>query len=147
MAHPQADPHQIDGAPDPEVGGTGRIDDKYRFRLDARLYHTDRPRPCDRDPELFFNPRATRRAIAQCRTCHFLGRCGYNAAIIGTTHGIWGGIMLPGNYPRKLARSYDALLRQFEQRRPVELPGETPSGETPSPAAPSTRPGSRPRVA
>ena len=142
MSHHPADPRDIDASPAPEVNAIGRIDDKYRFRLDARLYHTDRPRPCDRDPELFFNPRTTRRAVAECRDCHFLGRCGYNAAVIGSTHGIWGGVMLPGNYPSKLAHVYEKLMRQFEERRPVELPNETDL-----PAAPLTQPGSRRRAA
>ena len=144
MSH-QDDPEEsrlTDHVQDPETGGMGRIDEKYRFRLPARLYHSDRPRPCDRDPELFFNPRTTRRAIARCQDCHFLGRCGYNAVVIGTTHGVWGGVMLPGNYPNKLRRTYERLLNQFEQRRVIELPNQTHSR-----AAPSTRPGVRRRAA
>ncbi|MBV9089126.1 MAG: WhiB family transcriptional regulator [Mycobacteriaceae bacterium] len=110
---------------DETVTAAGRLETKFRFRLEGRIYQTDRPRPCERDPELFFNPETRRRAIAQCRACHFVGRCGYNAAVIGSTHGVWGGMMLPGNYPKKLAACYEALMRQFEERRAIELPHQT----------------------
>jgi hypothetical protein len=90
------------------------------------MYQTDRPRLSDRDPELFFNPEA-RRTASQCRTCHFVGRCDHNAAAIGFTHGV-SGVMLPGSYPRKPAACYEALMRQLEERRAIELPHETVAG-------------------
>ena len=117
---PSSQPHD-DGDNESPVG---RLEAMFRFRLEGRIYQSDQSRPCDRNPDLFFNPETRRKAIAQCRGCHFLGRCGYNAAVIGSTHGVWGGMMLPGNYPRKLEACYDALLRQFEQRRRIELPHE-----------------------
>src|SRR5271166_5150156 len=96
----------------------------------VRLFYTDQPTPCADDPELFFNARAHRRVIAQCQTCPFRGRCGYNAVAVGATHGIWGGIMLPGDYPHKLAPIYTQLREQFNQRRPAEL-GHTPTTPLP----------------
>jgi WhiB family transcriptional regulator, redox-sensing transcriptional regulator len=91
------------------------------MRAKVRLYYTEQPNPCADDPELFFDARAHRRAIAQCRTCPFRGRCGYNAVALGATHGVWGGIMLPGDYPHKLAPIYIQLREQFSQRRDQEL--------------------------
>jgi WhiB family transcriptional regulator, redox-sensing transcriptional regulator len=91
------------------------------MRAKVRLYYTEQPTPCADDPELFFDARAHRRAIAQCRTCPFRGRCGYNAVAVGATHGVWGGIMLPGDYPHKLAPIYSQLREQFSQRRDQEL--------------------------
>jgi WhiB family transcriptional regulator, redox-sensing transcriptional regulator len=94
------------------------------MRAKVRLYYTELPTPCADEPELFFDARAYRRAIAQCRTCPFRGRCGYNAVSVGATHGVWGGIMLPGDYPHKLAPIYTQLREQFNQRRDQEL-GDT----------------------
>jgi len=91
------------------------------MRPKVRLYYTDQPTRCADDPELFFDARAHRRAIAICQTCPFRGRCGYNAVAVGATHGIWGGIMLPGDYPHKLAPIYAQLREQFNQRRDQEL--------------------------
>jgi WhiB family transcriptional regulator, redox-sensing transcriptional regulator len=91
------------------------------MRAKVRLYYTEQPTPCADDPELFFDARAHRRAIAQCGTCPFRGRCGYNAVAVGATHGVWGGIMLPGDYPHKLAAIYTQLREQFSQRRAQEL--------------------------
>jgi WhiB family redox-sensing transcriptional regulator len=91
----------------------------------VRLFYTEEATPCADDPELFFNAGAHRRAIARCRTCPFRGRCSYNAVAVGATHGIWGGIMLPGDYPSKLAPIYAALCQQFNQRRGQEL-GDAP---------------------
>ncbi len=96
----------------------------------VRLFYTDQPTPCAANPDLFFNPHAQRRAITQCNGCPFRGRCGYNAVAVGATHGIWGGIMLPGDYPHKLAPIYAQLREQFDQRRPAEL-GHTPTTPLP----------------
>jgi hypothetical protein len=83
-------------------------------RAKVRLFYTDQPTPCADDPELFFNARAHRLAIVQCRTCPFRGRCGYNAVAVGATHGIWGGIMFPGDYPSKLAPIYARASRAIQ---------------------------------
>jgi WhiB family redox-sensing transcriptional regulator len=96
----------------------------------VRLFYTDQPTPCAANPDLFFNPHAQRRAITQCNACPFRGRCSYNAVAVGATHGIWGGIVLPGNYPHKLAPIYAQLREQFDQRRPAEL-GHTPTTPLP----------------
>lgn len=87
----------------------------------VRLFYTDQPTPCVDDPEAFFNASAHRRAAAQCGTCPFRGRCGYNAVAVGATHGVWGGMILPGNYPSKLAPIYAQLREQFNQRSRREL--------------------------
>jgi WhiB family transcriptional regulator, redox-sensing transcriptional regulator len=91
----------------------------------VRLFYTEEDTPCADDPELFFNAHTRGRAIARCRTCPFRGRCSYNAVAVGATHGIWGGIMLPGDYPSKLAPVYAHLREQFNQRRGQEL-GDAP---------------------
>jgi WhiB family redox-sensing transcriptional regulator len=96
----------------------------------VRLFYAEETTPCADDPELFFNARAHRHAIAQCRTCPFRGRCSYNAVAVGATHGIWGGIMLPGDFPTKLAPIYAALCEQFNQRRGQEL-GDAPMAPMP----------------
>lgn len=108
------------------------------MRAKVRLFVTDQPTPCADDPELFFNPRAQRRAAALCQTCPFLGRCGYNAVTVGATHGIWGGIMLPGDYPAKLAPIYTHLVDQFQQRRHAEI--STMTTDLPPGHAPRRRP-------
>jgi hypothetical protein len=36
---------------------------------------------------------------------------------MGATHGIWGGVILPGDYPRQLKAVYARLAAQFERRR------------------------------
>lgn len=66
-------------------------------------------------------PHAQHRAAALCQTCSFRGRCGYNAIAVGATHGTWGGITLPGDYPAKLAPIYTHLAEQFQQRRRAEI--------------------------
>nr|WP_068873873.1 WhiB family transcriptional regulator [Mycobacterium marinum] len=91
------------------------------MRAQVRLFHTNEDLPCRQDPELFFDPPKRRRAIAQCEDCPFRGRCGYNAVVTGATHGIWGGVSLPGDYPRELKPLYGFLAAQFEQRRHHEL--------------------------
>ncbi|MBY0441359.1 MAG: WhiB family transcriptional regulator [Mycobacteriaceae bacterium] len=97
----------------------------------GRLFHTDHDLPCSKDPELFFNPHQKRRAIAQCAHCPFRGRCGYNAVATGATHGIWGGVILPGDYPKQLRLIYARLAKQFEQRRHIEL-GHAPTAPLPA---------------
>jgi len=101
----------------------------------GRLFQTDKPVPCAADPDTFFNPRTQRRAAAQCAACPFRGRCGYNGVAVGATHGIWGGLIFPGDHPAKLAPIYARLREQFNQRRRAEL-GYDPT--TPPPAADAT---------
>lgn len=93
----------------------------FQMRADVRLFQTNQPLACQDDPELFFNPRAKHRAIKRCTECPFRGRCGYNAVATGATHGIWGGVILPGDYPQELKPIYARLAAQFEQRRKAEL--------------------------
>jgi WhiB family transcriptional regulator, redox-sensing transcriptional regulator len=87
----------------------------------GRLFQTDEPLPCATDPDAFFNSRTQRRAVTQCSACSFRGRCGYNAITSGATHGIWGGVIFPGNYPAKLSSIYNRLSEQFDQRSQAEL--------------------------
>jgi WhiB family redox-sensing transcriptional regulator len=89
----------------------------------GRLFQTNEPVPCSADPDKFFDPRTQRRAVGRCDACQFRGRCGYNAVVTGATHGIWGGIIFPGDYPAKLAPIYARLLEQFNQRRDQEFGG------------------------
>lgn len=103
----------------------------------GRLFHTNQDLPCSKNPDLFFDPHQKRRAIAQCAHCPFRGRCGYNAVATGATHGIWGGIILPGDYPKQLRRVYAQLAAQFEQRRSAEL-GKAPAAPLPTFATYST---------
>lgn len=92
-----------------------------QLRADVRLFHTSLDLACRQDPELFFDARRRHRAIKQCAECPFRGRCGYNAVAAGATHGVWGGVILPGDYPQELRPVYAFLAAQFEQRRHVEL--------------------------
>ena len=62
-------------------------------------FQTSQDLACQEDPELFFNPRNSHRAIKRCAECPFRGRCGYNAVATGATHGVWGGVILPGDSP------------------------------------------------
>ncbi len=98
----------------------------------VRLFVPDEPTPCQQytpqteGPDDWFADQgdlARMHAIARCRTCPFMGRCGFNAVACGATDGVWGGVQLPGTGPRKapLHRAYDRLIAQFEQRRRVEL--------------------------
>ncbi len=86
------------------------------------------PTPCRtpivgaRDP-WFSQFRDRRNAAAACLDCPFLGRCGFNAVVLAATHGVWGGVSLPGTAPAELAAAYTTLLRQYEQRRGIELAG------------------------
>ena len=93
----------------------------FQMRAQVRLFHTSSDLACFEDPDLFFDPRQKRRAIAQCADCPFRGRCSYNAVAVGATHGIWGGVILPGDYPALLKPIYARLAEQFEQRRIAEL--------------------------
>lgn len=92
----------------------------------VRLFHsTDLVLPCHGRREMFFNPRYFGRARRLCAGCPFLGRCGYNAVATGATHGVWGGMVLPGQFPARLAPIYARLVEQFEQRRVAEV-GDVP---------------------
>jgi WhiB family redox-sensing transcriptional regulator len=102
----------------------------FHMRAEVRLFHTKRHLACHEDPDLFFNARKRRQAISKCDDCPFRGRCGYNAVAMGATHGIWGGVILPGDYPRQLKPVYARLADQFEQRRRVEL-GDSPVAPLP----------------
>ena len=93
----------------------------FRLRADVRLFNTSQDLACQEDPELFFNARRRHRAIKRCAECPFRGRCGYNAVATGATHGVWGGVILPGHYPQELKPLYAFLAAQFEQRRQAEI--------------------------
>lgn len=101
--------------------GSARPSESSRLRTEVRLFHTEQDLPCREDPELFFNPNRKARAISRCKECPFRGRCGYNAVATGATHGIWGGVILPGLYPPQLRIIYARLSEQFEQRRHSEI--------------------------
>jgi WhiB family redox-sensing transcriptional regulator len=94
-----------------------------------RLYRTDEPTPCSDSAtrrDLWFSQFKDRiHAVRACQACPFIGRCGYNAVTVRATHGVWGGITLPGDYPERLEPLYLQLLQQFEQRRTAELGGLT----------------------
>jgi WhiB family redox-sensing transcriptional regulator len=102
----------------------------FRLRADVRLFHTDQHLACRQDPELFFDARRRHRAIKRCAECPFRGRCGYNAVATGATHGVWGGVILPGDYPQELKPLYAILTAQFEQRRRGEI-GDVPVAPLP----------------
>ena len=104
----------------------------FQMRADVRLFHTNRQLACHEDPELFFNPRKWRTAVKKCADCPFRGRCGYNAVAMGATHGVWGGVILPGDYPQQLRAVYARLAAQFEERRRAEL-GDVPVAPLPDP--------------
>lgn len=93
----------------------------FEMRAKVRLFHTEQPVPCREDPELFFDPHQKNRAIRRCADCPFLARCGFNAVALGATHGVWGGMILPGAYPPQLQRVYARLAGQFEQLGRGEL--------------------------
>jgi WhiB family transcriptional regulator, redox-sensing transcriptional regulator len=96
-----------------------------RHRAPDRLYRTDEPTPCSDSlghGDLWFSPFKDRiHAVRACQSCPFIGRCGYNAVAVRATHGVWGGITLPGGSPERLEPIYRQLLQQFEQRRSFEL--------------------------
>lgn len=122
-----------------------RPESSFQTRRDVRVFATTYEVACRQDPELFFEPRKRRRAINLCAQCPFRGRCGYNAVVTGATHGIWGGIMLPGHFPDALKPLYAALAKQFEQRRLIEVgdipvappspPSDNLNDDTPAPRA------------
>lgn len=111
----------INLAPTADTRANARPFASFQMRADVRLFQTSEHVACQDDPELFFDPRAKHRAIKRCAECPFIGRCGYNAVATGATHGIWGGIMLPGAQPKELKPVYARLAAQFEQRRQAEL--------------------------
>jgi WhiB family transcriptional regulator, redox-sensing transcriptional regulator len=113
------------------------------FALEGRLFHTEAAVPCRvLDSELWFSPfRDRERAAKHCMGCPFLGRCGYNAVVSRATHGVWGGQVLPGDFPGLLDPIYQRLLAQFEARRDVEL------GDLPAPALPGAERRRRRRAA
>ncbi|OBG71221.1 MULTISPECIES: WhiB family transcriptional regulator [unclassified Mycobacterium] len=120
-------------APDPSSDSRHRVARpfaSFQMRADVRLFQTSRDVACRQDPELFFDARRRRRAIQQCAECPFRGRCSYNAVATGATHGVWGGVMLPGDYPQELTPLYTELARLFEQRRHVEI-GDVPVAPLP----------------
>jgi WhiB family redox-sensing transcriptional regulator len=100
---------------------TPRPSDSSRLRAQVRLFHTEQDLACREDPDLFFNPNRKSRAVARCAQCPFRGRCSYNAVASGATHGIWGGMSLPGQYPTQLALVYARLAEQFEACRSGEI--------------------------
>lgn len=92
----------------------------------VRVFHsTEVQLPCRERAELFFNPHTYAKAQRWCASCPFLGRCGYNAVATRATHGVWGGMVLPGHYPSRLEPIYARLAAQFERRRACEI-GDAP---------------------
>lgn len=118
----------------PDAAATARPFASFQMRAEVRLFHTNRELACREDPDLFFDPRRKHAAVTACVECPFRGRCGYNAVAMGATHGIWGGVMLPGDYPSRLKPVYARLAEQFELRRLIEL-GDVPVVPLPDPDA------------
>lgn len=116
----------------PTTTAVARPFTSFQMSAEVRLFHTNQDVACRVDPELFFDPRRKPTAVSKCADCPFRGRCGYNAVAMGATHGIWGGVMLPGDYPSRLKPVYATLAKQFEQRRLVEL-GDVPVALLPEP--------------
>lgn len=106
----------------------------FKLRADVRLFSTSQDLACNEDPELFFDARRRHRAIKRCAECPFRGRCGYNAVATGATHGVWGGVILPGDYPQELKPLYAYLTAQFEERRLAEI-GDIRVAPLPQPTA------------
>ena len=116
------------------------------LQIDGRLFETTAATPCrinyGSGHDLWFSRfRDRERAAKQCMTCPFVGRCGYNAVASRATHGVWGGQVLPGDFPGLLEPIYERLLQQFETRRAVEL------GDAPAPALPGVDARRRQRAA
>jgi WhiB family redox-sensing transcriptional regulator len=122
--------------------GDPRVSD-FEQAIEVRLYKTEAVTPCQTiDPrrarngqDLWFSPFKDKiHAVRACQPCPFIGRCGYNAVAGRETHGVWGGIALPGIHSRveDLESAYELLLAQFERRRSIELPN------LPAPPSPST---------
>lgn len=106
----------------------GANDFERLMTVDGRLFETEALTPCrmnvNPDHDLWFSPfRDRERAAKACKTCPFIGRCGYNAVASRATHGVWGGEVLPGDKAAPLGPIYKRLLDQFERRRAVELGG------------------------
>jgi Transcription factor WhiB len=93
---------------------------------EVRLFHTSQDLSCREDSELFFDRRKKHTSIAQCADCPFLGRCGYNAVAMGATHDIWGGIILPGDYPLRL-RSLPSASPTPTGPSVRNIPGDEPA--------------------
>lgn len=93
----------------------------------VKLFVPDETTPCQQgdvdDMDLWFGNEIGGRdlAVMACQTCPFRGRCSYNAVAVRATHGIWGGVELPGDKAQRLVPAYQRLLRQFEERRHVEI--------------------------
>jgi WhiB family redox-sensing transcriptional regulator len=118
-------------SPTPAGGGAlARPFASFQMRADVRLFQTSHQLPCQQDPDLFFDSRRMRKAAKRCTDCPFRGRCGYNAVAMGATHGIWGGVILPGDYPQQLRPVYARLIAQFEERRRIEV-GDLPVAALP----------------
>ena len=116
------------------------------LQVDGRLFETTATTPCrinyGAGHDLWFSRfRDRERAAKQCMDCPFLGRCGYNAVASRATHGVWGGQVLPGDFPGLLEPIYEQLLEQFENRRATEL------GDAPAPALPGVDARRRQRAA
>jgi len=116
------------------------------LQIDGRLFETTAATPCrinyGSGHDLWFSRfRDRERAAKQCMACPFVGRCGYNAVASRATHGVWGGQVLPGDFPSLLEPIYERLLQQFETRRGVEL------GDAPDPALPGVDARRRQRAA
>lgn len=105
----------------------------FEQTMGVRLYQTEVVTPCQtvdprRSPsgrDLWFSPFKDKvHAVRACQECPFIGRCGYNAVAGRETHGVWGGIALPGihGHVEDLEAAYVVLLRQFKRRMPIELP-------------------------
>lgn len=121
----------------------GLSDFQYMLVFGGRLFTTEAKLPCHfiaPDDDLWFSPfRDRERAARQCKSCPFLGRCGYNAVASRATHGVWGGEVLPGDKPAELEPIYARLLAQYERRRGAEL------GGAPTPPLPVQSPRRRQR--
>ncbi|OSC21585.1 hypothetical protein B8W69_28330 [Mycobacterium vulneris] len=120
--------------PPSDSRSVARLFASFQLPADVRLFHTNQDLACRHDPELFFDARRRHRAIKRCAECPFLGRCGYNAVATGATHGVWGGVILPGDYPQDLKPVYAFLAAQFEQRRHAEI-GDIPVAPLPQPTS------------
>ena len=118
---------------DSEVTTRRRVPTAAEMRLPkADLFRPPTPPPCSeselwvRDPDAWFHDGRYSRTIREaaievCADCPFRGRCAFNAVASGATHGVWAGIELPGDRPKKLAVYYALLLAKFEERRAEEI--------------------------
>ena len=118
---------------DTEVGTRRRVPTAAEMRLPkADLFRPPAPPPCSeselwvRELDAWFHDGRYSRTIREaaievCADCPFRGRCAYNAVASGATHGVWAGVELPGDRPKKLAVYYALLLARFEERRAEEI--------------------------